>query len=199
MGLMKGWCTVSAAVSFDMQAWLRGESSFQPEPSESKSTRFYGIYRTKKGLRSFIVKSRQAAPVEAIEVRVTSSGDASILAKNLLNDYDLGRYRPTSVGLVGHHADGGRVHTAVCVGIDHDECLLLFLTSHPQWNPYARLITRDEAGFTGFAYNTVTYLAPVLRPIESMSWTERRFPDHRVKDLRQEFFPEERIGAISRL
>lgn len=187
-----------------MEAWLQGVSNFQPadsspKPTEAKSPRYYGVYQTRKGLRSFIVKNPDSAPSDALEIRSTTGKDVQNLAKVMLSDYENGRVKPSLVGLVGHHADGGRVHTAVCVGTDQDECLLLFLTSHPTWNPYARLITKEEAGFTGFAYNAVTYLAPVLRPIESMSWTERRFPDHRVGSLRQEFFPDNLIGAISRL
>lgn len=180
---------------------MRGEVPFCPESQRGaarKLQRFYGVYPTRKGLRTFIVKDRLSAPADAIEI-LEGMGDIEALAKSLLGEYVSGARRPSNIGAVGYHADGGRVHTAICVGVDHDDCLLLFLTSHPTWNRFARPITKEEAAFAGYSFNTNTYLAPVFRNSGNISWSGRRLPSHRIDELRDEFFTAANLNEISRL
>lgn len=193
-----------------MRAWMRGETPF-PASKEARSrpegskTRFYGVYRTKNGLRSFVVREEKSIPKTAVEIFQTE-GPANALAREILQRHETQEVvvpsaRPLDwmTGRIGHHADGGPVHTAICVGVDLGDCLLLFMTSHPNWNPYSRPLRKDEAPFTGFSWNSMTFLAPVLRAGDSVSWTDRQIPDHRVESLRAEFFRPEWLSHIYRL
>jgi hypothetical protein len=185
---------------------MRGELPFYantPKP-EKPQLRYCGVVWTKRGFRTFIVKSKDSIPPEALDVQETL-GDPQALAQALLAKYEVPASGPqlinetSPVGLVGHHTDGGRVHTAFCVGVYEGECMLLFLTSHPSWNPYARPLRRDEAPFSGYTWNPMTYLAPVLRDGRSVSWSGGSLPQHRVEALREEFFRPDCISLVARL
>lgn len=206
------------SAAFDMRAWMRGDLPFYtgskstPTAPEGKPVRYYGVFMTKRGPRTFVSKTREAAPERIIEIQETT-GNALPLAEELLKKYAVLMRRdseavaeiPTSptdlphIGRVGVHSDGDAMHTAICVGVAGDECMLLFLTSHPSWNPYARPITKDEAPFTGFRWNSTTYLAPVFRHTRNMHWQHRSLPTHRVESLREEFFKPEWVDLITRL
>ncbi len=178
--------------------------------------RYCGVHMTKKGPRTFIVKNASQAPNNILEIQETT-GDAPLLARELLRKYSpLLRATKTTeyvvapdplppptdlshIGRVGVHTDGDAMHTAICVGIHRDECMLLFMTSHPWWNPYARLVTKDEAPFTGFNWNPVTFFAPVMRHPRNLHWKDRSLPDYRVEALREEFFKPEWLEPICRL
>jgi len=197
----KGWCTVSAA--FDMGAWMRGETPFYMDKVEPAKVRYCGVFMTRKGPRSFIVKTREAVPDGAFEIHETT-GDPKLLANELLKKYaalggsQLDRCTPESyIGQVGVHADGEALHTAICVGLQGEEGMLLFLTSHSYWNPYARALTPDEAPLTGYPWNNVTFLAPVFRRLRDLHWQGRSLPTHRVKALREEFFKSELLSRIA--
>lgn len=194
---------------------MQGELPFYKDGSERgdravKSVRYAGVFMTRKGPRSFVTRTREAAPEKALEIQETA-GDAQALADELLKKYDpLMRNsavlveaqtaeESSIIGQVGVHSDGDALHTAICVGMEGEECMLLFLTSHPSWNPYARPIKKDEAPFTGFRWNPTTFLAPVLRNPRDLHWRNRCLPTHRVEALREEFFKPERMALISQL
>lgn len=97
------------------------------------------------------------------------------------------------VGTVVQHSDGGRVHSAFCLKEEDGMCSLVFLTSSPHWNKFARPITRDEAALSGFPFNDHTYLAPVLRPAVEVSLGRVQLPEHRVEALYSEFFSDPKL------
>lgn len=128
--------------------------------------------------------------------RVTASSQLEKAEKELIEAVGRGisTYEPKSpradfFGRVGYHSDGGRTHTVICVGEAMQQCCVLFLTSHPSWNPYARPLTTDEAGMVGHPRKGIpTYLAPVLRPEDEIHWSDLYLTEHRIQALREEFF-----------
>ncbi len=190
----------------DMRDWMKGDLPLYPhlESSEPQATRYYGLFRTRKGLRPFITLRKDRIPRDTVEVR-TAQGKATDLVKAMLLEYER---TPISVqgqvsepieesyvGRVGNHTDGGRVHTLICLWKEGEDCAVLFLSAHSRWNPFARRLTQDESIFIGFPRNE-TSLAPVFRSFSEIYWTDRYFPDHRVEDLKKEFFRPDRIPRI---
>lgn len=202
----------------DMRDWMRGEVPFSPPNENSEpGVRYYGVYETRKGLRTFITRYRSAIPSDTLEVR-SAPGKVTDLVEKMLQKH-LARLRSPSpmddeqeqeeapeenlvaetflipsvapqvtfVGRVGHHSDGGRVHSLICLSVEDGECAVLFLSAHPWWNPFSRPMTEEEAIFVGWPKKQ-THLAPVFRPFSEISWTPRYFPEHRVEDLKAEFF-----------
>lgn len=196
----------------DMRDWMQGEVPFCPPNENTGPTiRYYGVYETRKGLRTFITKDRKYIPGDTLEVRSAPGNVTELVEKLLQKHLDRLQSLPptevkpepqatfktfptpsvevlkTLVGRVGHHSDGARVHTLICLSAEGQEGAVLFLSARPWWNPFSRPMTEEEAIFVGWPKKQ-TYLAPVFRLLSEISWTDRYFPEHRVEDLKAEFF-----------
>lgn len=203
---------------------MKGEVPFEEPVQEGSRLRYYGVYLSKRGPRSFITKTERDIPRGTKVLRTTmGSAQAVELSTQLLLDFIHGKVAnnytrgqglelaelaeshiqrekmaSTFDGRVGHHSDGDKVHTLIALSVEEDDVVCLLLTSNPLWNPYTRRLSKEEAVFVGWPRGN-TFLAPVYRSLSEVFWTDRYFPDHRVDDLRKEFFPPERIAHIRTL
>lgn len=154
-----------------------------------KGLRYYGLASSPSGVREFTSPSREGVPAGAVKVGVAPGSVADALGRRLRAVHELSR--PESMeraGGVFHHSDGGRTHSGICLGRLSGGLMLLFMTTSLGWNRFARRITREEQAMTGFPSRRPTYLAPVLRDEDGVTWTGLDVPEHRTAALRAEFF-----------
>ncbi len=91
------------------------------------------------------------------------------------------------LGRVAAHSDGQAIHMAILLD-PGPETFALFLTTRPTWARLYRPITRDEGILVGLRpSHRITFLAPVVRPRDEFSLTQRQFPESRVNELLVEF------------
>jgi hypothetical protein len=171
------------------------------------NVRYVGVYLTGRGYQPVILKQPEAAPPGMVDLRKTSKKNAPSVLKDMLDCYRAGRpflregtenlvlapskpptpFVHTEIGRIGDHYDGLSRHVAICLQVSEQDCDLLFFTSHLGWNSASRPARPDECGYTGLAWNTRTYLAPVTRFLRHVAWTNRRIPDTLLEELRAEF------------
>lgn len=150
-----------------------------------KNVPYIQIVRTRASLET--IGTFWDKPVLAVGLSVV--GRAGKDGEDLLQTYLANPVFPISKrGMVCHHSDGQKVHTAICLGEHEGEFKLLVMTTNPFWNSYCRPITTEEAAMTGFPGRAQTYLAPVLRHPDEITWTDIVITDHRIKALDEEFF-----------
>lgn len=156
---------------------------------------YYGIYNNGSKLVTFVVRSISKIPENSIIVKEIIGVSANDLALDLLKEYRSGH-----IGSILEYNDGDKNHSAICLGKYNGELMLLFLTSNDKWNPFCRQVKQEEMAFFLFTkQNRATYFAPVCRDERYASWTGRKIPDYRVKELKTEFFPDFRMDEIVRL
>ncbi len=94
-------------------------------------------------------------------------------------------------GDIAHHSDNQGSHQAVVLGVlgdlDEEMVMAIFFTSSSGFG--VRRASVEELGCAGYGYTRDTYLAPVIRPRSEFMAEGSRYPDYRVQELIQEFFP----------
>ncbi len=194
------------SVEFSMEAWMRGEiplpervapshlarQARQEDPeNQPQAIRHVGIYRTRKGLQTFVCRKPEKAHPETIEIIKTIKSEVQNVEIQLFRKYLDQPIVRSYLGRVGDHYDGLKRHVALCLNFreSEQECDLLFFTSNPLWSPQSRPVTLEECHESGLPWNPYTYLAPCTRFFKEIAWTDRVLSQDTVEKLRREFFP----------
>jgi hypothetical protein len=170
--------------------------------AQHKRNYYIGLYITKpmfdhqNKVASFAAKDENNFPKSAFYSKLITTDTPGQETIKLLEEYLKHNKVQFRIGCVGQYSDGGKVHTAICLGQYKEEIQLLFLTSNEKWNKFARLATKEELGLVGLKNTKLTYLAPVCRPVQHIFWTNQRLPNHRVENLIKEFFKPELMDQI---
>lgn len=187
------------ATAFDAKVWV-------PEAPASgirlaSDTIFYGVLDTGAIWIKRPLKKKIPSNLVAMGCHRGTEVEAVFLAQELQTEVvqskraAKARPKPLAGSLVLHEDLYGH-HHAFCLDYVDGWCLLLFMTSKPDWNSSARKITAQEHAASGFRKGAdVTFLAPVVRPASEVSLVASNIlTEARVKQLRAEFFSD--LGSV---
>ncbi len=122
------------------------------------------------------------------EVGELTASEAYSRAEEMLRVINCPGMYSVVCGDIAHHSDCQGSHQAVVLG-DYDEDMVqaVFFTSSFGFG--VRKATIEELGCAGYRYSKDTFLAPVIRPRREFVAEGSKFPDYRVQELIEEFFP----------
>jgi len=170
---------------------------------------YYGVRRVatthrylKTKLEPFVLRKKEhAKPPDAVIVResIQPPEELTKVAKQLCEDCndqeswseksvtELPGPGEIQIGDVAIHGDSEGSHYAIILDFpDNVFVWALFFSSKPYGDRF-RVATNDEMALAGFAPSRTTYLNLVLRSATSFYSSGIYFPEHRIKDLRQEY------------
>lgn len=190
------------AVSYTLEDWMRGVPPPEARIETEKRLYVYGVGEGAGGkIIPFTVRKEGArVPKEVLRVLEVHEVFSTAEEAKRLRGVIYAKYEPQQkaalaeektrkahLGRVAAHSDGQGVHMAILLD-PSPECFALFLTSRPGWARKFRPITADEKALCGIPVNhRTTFLAPVIRPRDEFSLTEKQFPESRVAGLLHEF------------
>jgi hypothetical protein len=163
----------------------------------------YGVQRTCRGkVSTYLCRVRDESELQSNNNRYPEKDGGIVLgekvdtiqaeeayskAELMLSEINCpGKYKVLR-GDVAHHSDCQGSHQAVVLGEIDDMVMAVFVTSSVGFG--VRRASVEELGCLGYRNTRDTYLAPVIRPMKEFTSEGFKFPEYRVQELIDEFFP----------
>lgn len=167
----------------------------------------YGVQRSRTGKTSiYLCKVKDESELVSREDRYPEKDGGIVLkegvgdltateayarAEEMLREISCPGKYSVVCGDIAHHSDCQGSHQAIVLGEydfgDEEMMRAVFFTSSPGFG--VRRATIEELGCAGYRYSKDTFLAPVIRPRREFVAEGSKFPDYRVQELIEEFFP----------